>query len=214
MCGWDGKLGSTYYLTFTQVSEHGIGIGMASTRDWRTFERHGMIIPPQNKDCAIFPEKVGGRYVCLHRPSGSVHGGNYIWLARSEDLVHWGDHFCIAHTREGMWDEGRIGAGDAPFRTDEGWLEIYHGADRHGRYCLGAMLLDLDDPTKVVARSEEPIMEPVEEYEKKGFHGDTVFTNGQVVEGDGVTIYYGASDTVTCGARFSVGAILDSLPGR
>jgi predicted GH43/DUF377 family glycosyl hydrolase len=205
------KLDSTYYLTFTQVSEHGVGVGMRSTTDWRSFSRHGMILPPHNKDCAIFNERIGGKYYALHRPSSPAIGGNYIWLAESPNLEYWGRHRCIAHSRPGMWDSARVGAGAAPIRTPEGWLEIYHGADEKHRYCLGALLLDLESPWKVIRRSREPIMEPIAEYEQTGFFGNVVFTNGHVVDGDTVTIYYGASDTVICGARLSISAILDSL---
>jgi len=200
-----------YCLTFTQVSEHGVGVGLMRTRDWIQFQHDGMIIPPHNKDCAIFEEKINGKYYCLHRPSGVDFGGNYIWLASSPDLVHWGKHSCILHTRPGMWDCARVGAGAAPIKTDEGWLEIYHGADFEHRYCLGAVLLDLDDPSKVLVRSVEPLLEPVAEYEKTGFFGNVVFTNGHLVKGDDLTIYYGASDEVICGARFSIREILQKL---
>src|SRR5690606_14488597 len=101
---------------------------------------------PTNKDCALFEERIDGKYYCLHRPSGSGPGGNFIWIASSPDLLHWGTHHCILHTREGMWDSVRVGAGASPIRTQDGWLEIYHGADAQHRYCLGAILLDLDDP--------------------------------------------------------------------
>lgn len=205
-------IGNTYYLTFTQVSQHGVGVGMRSTTDWRDLRDHGMILPPHNKDCAIFGEKIGGRYYALHRPSSPELGGNYMWIAQSPDLEHWGNHRCIAHGRKGMWDSARVGAGAAPIRTPAGWLEIYHGATANPtRYCLGAMLLDLDEPWKMLARSVEPIMEPITEYERVGFFGNVVFTNGQLVDGDEVTIYYGASDSVICGARFSIQEILQTL---
>ena len=111
-----------------------------------------------------------------------------------------------------MWDSARVGAGAAPIRTSEGWLAIYHGATVNPtRYCLGALLLDLDRPWKVLARSTEPIMEPTAEYEQVGFFGNVVFTNGHLVDGDQVTIYYGASDSVICGARFSIREILRTL---
>ncbi len=200
-----------YHLTYTQVSENGVGLGLMRTRDWREFERVGMIIPPHNKDCCLFEEKIHDQYYCLHRPSGVDLGGNFIWLASSPDLKHWGGHQCILRTRKGMWDSARVGAGAAPIRTDAGWLEIYHGADEHHRYCLGAVLLDLNDPSIVLARSEEPIFEPDAEYEQTGFFGNVVFTNGHLLAGDQVTMYYGASDEVICGATLSVREILASL---
>lgn len=205
------EIDGRYYLTFTSVSPCGVGVGMASTSDWRVYERHGMIIPPHNKDCALFPEKVGGKYLCLHRPSGIEIGGNYMWIASSPDLDHWGHHKCLAKPRTGMWDSRRIGAGASPIRTDRGWLEIYHGADDNNRYSLGALLLDLDDPSKVLARSVTPLVEPIADYETSGFFGNVVFTNGHVVDGDTITMYYGASDEFVCGAYLSIREILETL---
>ncbi len=205
------QIGDTYYLTYTKVSPRGVGVGLTITQDWKTFERKGMILPAHNKDCALFEERIGGKYYALHRPSSPTIGGNYIWIGQSPDLEHWGHHECIATTRKGYWDSARVGAGGAPIKTTEGWLEIYHGADEKHRYCLGALLLDLNDPTKVLARSEEPIMEPIAEYEKTGFFGNVVFTNGHLVNGDNITIYYGASDEVICAATLSVKGILKTL---
>jgi predicted GH43/DUF377 family glycosyl hydrolase len=205
------QLGSTYYLTFTEVSSHGVGVGLRSTTDWRNITAHGMIFAPHNKDCALFDEQIGGRYYALHRPSSPAIGGNYLWLAESPDLIHWGNHRCVAHSRPGMWDSARIGAGAAPIRTPQGWLGIYHGANSENRYCLGALLLDLQQPWKVLARSNEPIMEPMADYEHSGFFGKVVFTNGHLVDGNTLTVYYGASDSVICGARFSIQQILATL---
>ena len=205
------QIGSTYYLTFTAVSSHGVGVGLRSTTDWQRFTAHGMIFPPHNKDCAIFDAPIGGRYYALHRPSSPALGGNYIWLAESPDLLHWGNHRCLAHSRPGVWDSARIGAGAAPIRTPAGWLEIYHGADSENRYGLGALLLDLEEPWRVLARSRNPIMEPAAEYELTGFFGNVVFTNGHIVDDDTVTLYYGAADSVICGARFSIREVLKSL---
>lgn len=202
-----------YYLIYTAVSKLGYGVGMISTEDWQHFTRHGMIIPPNNKDCALFPEKVGDKYFALHRPTLGTTGlgGNNIWISKSPDLLHWGEHTPLLTTRPGMWDSARVGAGAAPTRTEAGWLEIYHGADEQNRYCLGAALLDLDDPTKVIARSQKPLMEPLAEYEINGFFGNVVFTNGVIENGDTLTVYYGASDLVVCGATFSIKEILDTL---
>ncbi|SPE52216.1 conserved hypothetical protein [Verrucomicrobia bacterium] len=205
------QIGPTYYLTFTEVSAHGVGVGLRSTADWRSITSHGMIFPPHNKDCAIFEERIRGQYYALHRPSSPAIGGNYLWLAQSPDLLHWGNHRCLAHSRPGMWDSARIGAGASPIRTPEGWLEVYHGADSGNRYCLGALLLDLEEPWKVLARSRDPIMEPAADYELSGFFGKVVFTNGHLVDGDALTLYYGASDSVICGARFSIQEILKSF---
>jgi len=204
-------LDNKYWLTFTSVSDNGVGVGLRTTTDWQRFQHHGMMLPPHNKDCAIFDEKVNGKYFALHRPSSVDLGGNYIWLCESPDGVHWGHHRCIAKSRPGRWDSKRVGAGAAPIKTEKGWLEIYHGADEKHRYGLGALLLDLNDPSKVLARSETPIMVPQADYELTGFFGEVVFTNGHTVNGDKLTVYYGAADEVVCGAEFSIQEILSCL---
>jgi beta-1,2-mannobiose phosphorylase / 1,2-beta-oligomannan phosphorylase len=205
------EISQIFYLTYTMVSSHGTGVGLMQTRDWKRFERKGMILPPDNKDCAIFEEKIRDRYFALHRPSSLSPGGNFIWIAESPDCIHWGRHKCIAKTRPGMWDSARIGAGCSPIQTPRGWLAIYHGADEQNRYCLGALLLDIREPSKVIARSESPLMEPAESYEVNGLPGNVIFTNGHLVIGDRLQLYYGAGDEVICGAEFSIQEILSSL---
>ncbi len=200
-----------YHLTYTMVSHLGVGVGLIRTKDWQNFDRKGMIFPPHNKDCAIFGEKINGKYYALHRPSSPQLGGNYIWISESVDLLHWGNHQCLATTRQDKWDSARIGAGAAPIKTEKGWLEIYHGANEDNRYCLGALLLDINNPSVVIARSEQPIMEPSADYELTGFFGNVIFTNGHWVEGDTLHLYYGASDEVICAADFSINEILTSL---
>ncbi len=201
----------TYYLTFTSVSSNGVGVGLKTTQNWKDFTEQGMILPPHNKDCALFEEKINGVFYALHRPSSVDIGGNYIWLAQSPDGVHWGKHTCILKTRNGRWDSQRVGAGAAPIKTPQGWLEIYHGANAEHQYCLGAFLMDLNDPSKVLARTDDAIMIPSESYELNGFFGQVVFTNGHIVEGDKLTIYYGAADEFVCGAVFSIQEILSAL---
>lgn len=170
-----------------------------------------MIFPPHNKDCAIFEEKVNDKFYALHRPSSVEIGGNFIWLAESKDGVQWGNHRCLIKTRPGSWDSARVGAGAAPIRTERGWLAVYHGANKQNQYCLGAFLMDNNDPSIVIARSTEPIMAPTETYELSGFFGHVVFTNGHIVNGDEVTIYYGEADEFVCGAKFSIEAILENM---
>jgi predicted GH43/DUF377 family glycosyl hydrolase len=206
------EIDGVYYITYTQVSPNGIGVGLITTGDWQTFHRHGMILPPSNKDCALFAGKINGEFAAFHRPSDVYLGGHYLWLSYSPDATHWGRHACVAKTRPNMWDSRRIGAGAAPIKTEQGWLEIYHGANSDQRYCLGAMLFDLNDPAKLLARSIDPIMEPSAPYELTGFFGNVVFTNGHIANGDKVTVYYGASDEIVCGAGFSIQEILSTLP--
>ncbi|KAF2508296.1 glycoside hydrolase family 130 protein [Flavobacterium foetidum] len=205
------KIDETFYLTYTAVSSSGVGVGLRTTKDWKNFESKGMIFPPHNKDCAIFEEKINGKFYALHRPSSPQIGGNYIWLSDSPDGVHWGNHQYLVGTRKGLWDSARVGAGAAPIKTDAGWLEIYHGANAEHQYCLGAFLMDIEDPSKVIARTLEPIMVPTENYELSGFFGYVVFTNGHIVDGDKLTIYYGAADEFVCGTHFSIKEILSKL---
>lgn len=205
------KLGDYYYITYTAVSPSGVGVGLRITKDWKNFEFKGLIFPPHNKDCAIFEELINGRYYALHRPSSPQIGGNFIWLAESPDGLHWGNHKFLLGTRAGLWDSARVGAGAAPIKTDKGWLEIYHGANAQHQYCLGAFLMDLEDPSKVLARTIYPIMVPTESYELSGFFGYVVFTNGHVVDSDTLTVYYGAADEFVCGAQFSISEILSKL---
>ena len=205
------KIDQTYYLTYTAVSENGVGVGLRTTINWKNFDYKGMIFPPHNKDCAIFEELINAKFYALHRPSSPQIGGNYIWIAESLDGMHWGNHKCILKPRTGMWDSARVGAGAAPIKTEQGWLEIYHGANSEHQYCLGAFLMELDNPSKVIARTLDPIMVPTEDYELNGFFGHVVFTNGHVVNGDTLTIYYGAADEFVCGAHFSIAQILSAL---
>ncbi len=205
------QIGDTFYLSYTAVSDNGVAVGLRTTKDWQNFQSHGLIFPPHNKDVALFEEKINEKFYALHRPSSKEIGGNYIWIAESLDGLHWGNHQCIIKTRTGLWDSARVGAGAAPIKTAQGWLEIYHGANEENRYCLGAILLDLENPAKVIARSKEPIMEPKESYELSGFLGSVVFTNGHIVNGDEITIYYGAADESICAAKFSIEEILEKL---
>lgn len=205
------KIDGTAHLTYTAVSDAGFGVGYRSTRDWKTFQNHGVILPPPNKDFALFPEKIDGHYYALHRPTHHNLGGPYIWISRSPDLLHWGDHHCVARPRPGAWDAQKLGAGAEPIRTDQGWLEIYHGVAADSQYCLGLLLFDLKDPRKVLARSTLPVMTPSAPYELTGFLGNVIFTNGHVISDDTVTVYYGASDEVVCSADFSIRDLLASM---
>ncbi|RZK26482.1 MAG: glycosidase, partial [Flavobacterium sp.] len=205
------QIDDTYFLTYTAVSDSGVAVGLRTTKNWKTFKEKGIIFPPHNKDCAIFDEKINGKYYALHRPSSVDIGGNFIWIAQSKDGLHWGNHKCLIKTRAGIWDNARVGAGASPIKTAKGWLSIYHGANEQHQYCLGAFLMDLDDPTIVVSRTIEPIMVPTENYELSGFFGYVVFTNGHVVNGDKLTIYYGAADEFVCGADFSIKQIMSLL---
>lgn len=205
------QIGETYYVTYVAVSPCGVVAALASTKDFRTFERRGTILCPDNKDVVIFPEPVGRTYRALHRPASSLFARQDMWIAESPDLMCWGNHRILMSTRAGLWDGLKIGAGAVPFKVDGGWLEIYHGADQDNRYCLGAVLLDIERPWIVKARSDRPILEPQESYECDGFFGNVVFTCGALCEDGIAKLYYGAADTSICFAELPLEDILGTL---
>jgi predicted GH43/DUF377 family glycosyl hydrolase len=205
------RIGDRYYITYSAVSEAGVAVGLISTADFAGFRREGLVLAPTNKDVVLFPEPVGGRYWMLHRPVPEGIGDPEIWAASSPDLIHWGGHRRVMGLREGGWESGRIGAGAVPIRTDDGWLILYHGADRGQRYCMGAALLDANDPGRVLARLDEPILEPEAPYETDGFFPNVVFSCGAVVRDGRVLMYYGASDDTMACASFDLEALLDEL---
>lgn len=208
------KLGDTYYVVYKGVAPHAITQCLASTKDFaptRGWTKHGIIFPPENMDAMVFPEKVRGKYVALHRPQPKMMGAPNMWIAYSDNLIHWGEHKFLMGCSSGTWEGGRIGGGAVPFMTERGWLEIYHAATDDDRYCLGGVLLDAEYPEKVIAKSPSPILEPEAPYETSGFKENVIFTCGAIVRGDTVTIYYGASDEVMAAAEMSVTEILDSL---
>jgi predicted GH43/DUF377 family glycosyl hydrolase len=210
------QLDGTYWITYTAVSHYGIGTGLASTTDFKTFARHGIIFPPPNRNVTIFPEKIGGRYAALHRPMPEGLGQHSIWSASSSDLMAWGNHRLVATPRPGGWDDVKVGGGAVPFLVqaarEDGWLAIYHGVTGNPpTYSLGALLLDRHDPSRVRGRSREPILKPEAPYEREGFFGKVVFTCGVLADGDLVRIYYGAADGVTAVADLSLKEILSGL---
>ncbi len=198
----DGK----YWITYTAVSENGPGVGLAITTDFKTVERVGMILPPPNKDVALFPEKIGGKYYLLHRPMVSDIGKPSIWLAESTDGAHWGNHQFLFGGRGGDdnrfdWEGQKIGAGPEPILTDDGWLVLYHGADASHAYSLALALLDKNDPSIVLSRSETPLLTPDLIWEQEGFFPNVVFSNGWITwpttadSPKKIWVYYGAADS-------------------
>ena len=205
------KMDGRYYLNYTVISPDSWSTALAVTDDFINIERQGIIFHPENKDVAIFPEKASGKYVALHRPNNSGFGRASIWYAESPDLLHWGNHKCIARPRDTRWESMKIGGGAPPIKTSEGWLIIYHGKGDNSLYSLFALLLDLDEPWRVLKRAEEPLLVPSESYETEGFFGNVVFSNG-VVERDGkLYIYYGAADETVCVAVTDVPSVMATL---
>lgn len=201
----DGK----YYITYTAVSQDSWATALAVTEDFKNIERKGLVFYPENKDVVIFPEKVSGRYVALHRPNNSGFGKPSIWYAESPDMIHWGKHRCILRPQDTKWT--RIGAGTPPIKTPEGWLVIAHGMDDRNAYSVFCVLLDLEEPWRVVSRADTPLLMPTEPYETDGFFGNVVFSNG-IIEKDGkILIYYGAADETSCVAITDIDSLLASV---
>lgn len=188
-----------WVVVYTSYSSGGPLVSLATTKDFRTFDRKGVVMPPEDKDAALFPAQFDGRWAMLHRPVSSfANVGAHIWISFSPDMRHWGDHQILLPARRGgWWDANKIGLSPPPLRTEKGWLILYHGVRMTAAGCiyrLGLALLDLDDPRKVIARSDEWIFEPEEPYEVSGDVDKVVFPCGWVADGDEVRIYYGAAD--------------------
>ncbi len=203
----------TYYITYVAVCPLGVTTCLASTKDFKSFERHGVIFCPENKDVVLFPERINGKYYALHRPVSPLFKRQDIWLAESPDLICWGNHRFLCAPDEESWDRIKVGPSAVPFRIEQGWLEIYHGVGPDNRYCLGAVLLDADRPWKVIARGGKPFFEPLADYERSGFFSNVIFTCGLLYEEDKLKIYYGAADTTICYAELSLEECLKSLIG-
>jgi predicted GH43/DUF377 family glycosyl hydrolase len=211
------SLNGRHYFTYVAVSRHGPATALASTADFHTFERHGIIFCPENKDVVLFPEKIDGAFAALHRPvCGTPFTRPEMWFARSPDLMHWGTHTPLSLSG-GEWQSGRVGAGPPPIRVPEGFLAIYHGNQKPtrpadvGTYYGGAILLDAHDPTKILKRTPEPFFVPETEFEVSGFVPNVVFPTGAVLDGDKLLMYYGAADTVTAVAEFSLADVLNAM---
>jgi len=184
-------LEGSYYLAYTGYSRQGTRVGLARSSNLISWERMGIILPDENnKDVAVFPGRVRGRYALLHRRPP------HIWIAYSDDLIAWDSHQILMRTRPGKWDSWRIGAGGPPIRTDYGWVTIYHGVDERRTYRLGIAVLDLDDPTRIIYRQDTPILEPSEGWELYGDVPNVVFSCGQAAVDSDIYVYYGAADSV------------------
>jgi len=200
------KIGDTYYMLYTAYDLKITQIAMASSSDLVNWKRHGIVIRGQlfwnNKDAALFPEKVQGRYCMMHRPDPDIY------LAFSDDLHNWTDHVCIMQP-EVEWETTKIGGGAQPIKTEKGWLIVYHGVDKDMWYRLGVALLDLDDPTKVIKRQPEWILQPEAEWELTGDVNNVVFTCGAILLDRELWVYYGSADTVIGLAKGNIDDFLD-----
>jgi predicted GH43/DUF377 family glycosyl hydrolase len=203
-------------IAYTAFSVGGPLVALATTTDFKTFTRLGPVMPPEDKDAALFPVRFNGRWAMLHRPMpASPSIGAHIWLSWSPDLKHWGDHHILLRARRGAWwDANKIGLSPPPLLTDEGWLLLYHGVRSTASgaiYRLGLALLDPENPTKVIYRSDEWVFEPEPDYERFGDVDKVVFPCGWVnVDGE-ARIYYGAADSRIAIATAKIADLLDWL---
>jgi beta-1,4-mannooligosaccharide/beta-1,4-mannosyl-N-acetylglucosamine phosphorylase len=213
------------YMCFAVDTKHGLRGGIGLTRDFKSMEVISMSLP-DNRNMVLFPEKINGMYVRLERPMPVYSRGKDrfdMWMSYSPDLKYWGDSKLLLAVEDVHYANDKVGPAAPPIKTKAGWLTIFHAVDRdstrgkHGwektwqkRYSAGIMLLDLEDPSKVLGIYEEPLMasETVEEVEE-GFRTNVIFPCGMIMEDNGeVKIYYGASDTVVCLATAQVNDLI------
>lgn len=211
---WLPELGH-YAITYTGYSSDGPLVCLAYTDDFRSFDRRGAILLPENKDAALFPRRFDGRWAIIHRPVPHLNAAKAnIWVSYSDDLYHWGDHTLLLEARNGAyWDADKIGLSTPPIETADGWLLIYHGVRKTAGgviYRVGLALLALADPRQVLARGDEWVFRPETDYELTGDVPNVVFPTGVVLDEDSdrLCMYYGAADTSIAVATASLAALL------
>jgi beta-1,4-mannooligosaccharide/beta-1,4-mannosyl-N-acetylglucosamine phosphorylase len=208
------RLEDRYYVTWCN-GYHGPTIGLAYTHDFETFHQLDNAFLPFNRNGVLFPRRIGDRYAMLSRPSDSGHTPfGDVFYSESPDLVHWGRHRHVLAPVPLSWQSTKVGAGPTPIETDEGWLVVYHGVLTSCNgfvYSMGAALLDLEEPWKVLARGRDYLLSPQEVYEQVGDVPNVVFPSAALVDhgADRLTIYYGGADTVVCLAHGYLSEVLD-----
>jgi predicted GH43/DUF377 family glycosyl hydrolase len=204
-----------YAIVYTAYSQGGPGVSLALTEDFQHFERFGMIMPPEDKDAALFPYRIDNNWALIHRPISYL--GAHMWISYSPDLRYWGNHKLMLEARRGAWwDANKIGLSSPPIQTERGWLVIYHGVRQTAAgalYRLGLALFDLHNPERCLKRSDNWIFGPEEPYERRGDVDNVVFPCGYVLgpDNDTIYLYYGAADTSVALAMGSVSALLEWL---
>jgi predicted GH43/DUF377 family glycosyl hydrolase len=197
-----------YAVAYTAFSRGGPGVALALTDDFKTFQRCGLVMQPDDKDAALLPRRIGGLFALVHRPSHDL--GAHIWISFSPDLRSWGGHRLMLEARKGAWwDANKVGLSPPLIATPEGWLMIYHGV-RHtaagALYRLGLALFALERPEVCLARGDPWIFGPEASYECRGDVANVTFPCGYTIDADGDTlrIYYGAADTCIALATGSI----------
>jgi predicted GH43/DUF377 family glycosyl hydrolase len=188
------EIDGTYHMMYTGFGGRFPGdyrISYATSRNLITWQRHGIVLDESNKDASLFPEKIGGKYILLHRRPPDI------WMSFSEDLKNWNEHVILMKAiPDSDWENEKIGIAGPPIKMENSWLLIYHGVSKSHRYSLGIAELNLEDPTKVISRQSEPILEPELDWEINGHVPNVVFSCGQVIKDGELYVYYGAADTV------------------
>jgi len=202
-----------YYITYNVASRLGGRIILARTKDFEEIETLDYITGPDHRNCVLFPEKIEGCYVRLERPN--INDAGDIYIGYSPDLIHWGRNRLLLERNTRYWESAKIGPGAPPVKTDKGWLIVYHGCreSMNGTsYHAGCMLLDLKNPSNIVGKMRDSIMDPRELYERVGNVGNVVFPTAALVHGepDELKIYYGAADTAIGLARAKVSALVEA----
>ena len=203
-------------ITYVAFSENAPSVSLALTDDFKSFERIGTVLPPENKDAALFPMKFNGSWAMLHRPAPRRQGCKpNIWISYSPDLKHWGNHKPLLKAREGpYWDSAKVGLSAQPLLTEKGWLLLYHGVKKTSNgniYRLGLALLDKDNPEEIISRPSEWIFGPIEVYERIGDVGNVTFSCGWLLAGKEIRLYYGAADSILCLATAKLSEVLTYL---
>lgn len=205
-----------YIITPVMVKDYMSPVGMLGrTKDFKSYERIEIITQPGNRGASIFPEKIGGKYYKLDRPGCGGDGGDGdIWISASTDLIHWGEFKPVLAAGYRFWNMQKIGP-TPPIKTDKGWLDIIHGVFSPAGgtyYYIGAMLLDLDEPWKVIGKTNSYLMMPEEPWEQHGNCDNTIFPCGAIADydKDQIRLYYGACDFVICLATGSLSETVDA----
>ncbi len=204
-----------YAVVYTAYTRDGPGVALALTEDFYSYERYGVIMPPEDKDAALFPERIDGNWAMIHRPMSPARA--HMWISYSPDLKNWGKHVLMMVARKGAWwDANKIGLSSPPIETPDGWLVIYHGVKQSCSGCiyrLGLALFDLKNPEICIKRGSEWIFAPEEPYEQHGDVANVVFPCGYTIgpDGDSINIYYGAADTCIALATSSIKEMLKWL---
>ena len=208
------KIGDTYYLLTPIIGPAGPVAVLGMTKDFVEYEVIEVVTQPMNRGASLFPEKIGGKYYKLDRPGAGDNARAGIWLSSSPDLIHWGCFRPLLNPGYVLWGEQKIGP-TPPIKTEAGWLVIVHGVYRPcdgPHYCIGAILLDHEDPTQVIGKTMSYLLAPDEDYETRGRVDNVVFPCGALAdpEKDELRLYYGAADTSICLATGSLLAVLEA----